>query len=118
MNSSSSLFATWPQDPASPMWRIVDPPLPVTVELGTAIVTRPVHFGVNKVRLGIRRGGLRLADTTPGLLRAWARVADGTWLGLVAFTVPTGNGQGRLPIEQWCPQHALAPQNPSSPSRQ
>lgn len=76
MNSSSSLFETWPHDPTAPMWRIVEPPLPVTVELGTAIVTRPAHFGVNKVRLGIRKGGLRLTDTTPGLLRAWARVAS------------------------------------------
>lgn len=102
-SSSSSLFESWPRDPAAPMWRIVDPPLPVTVELGTAIVTRSAHFGVNKVRLGIRKGGLRLTDTIRGLLRAWARVADGTWLGLVAFTVPTGNGQGLSPSNSGAP---------------
>ncbi|PKV81078.1 hypothetical protein ATK86_5525 [Nocardia fluminea] len=95
------------------MWRIVDPPVPVTVDIGAAIVTRAAHFGVNKVRLGIRHGGLSLTGTTPGFLRAWARVADDTWLGLVAFTLATSNGHGRLHVEQWCPQHALSQQNRS-----
>ncbi|WP_143876123.1 hypothetical protein [Nocardia fluminea] len=113
MSGPSSPFESWPQEFTSPMWRIVDPPVPVTVDIGAAIVTRAAHFGVNKVRLGIRHGGLSLTGTTPGFLRAWARVADDTWLGLVAFTLATSNGHGRLHVEQWCPQHALSQQNRS-----
>ncbi|MGW5452308.1 hypothetical protein [Nocardia sp. NPDC003979] len=108
---TSSVFDSWPEQFTPPMRMVVDPPQPVTVDLAAAITTRPTHFRVDAVPLRVRQGGLRLTDTTAGLLHAWARVSDGTWLALVTFTLRTGNGQGLLHLEQWCPQHAVTHQH-------
>ncbi|MBF6272293.1 hypothetical protein A5789_03035 [Nocardia sp. 852002-51101_SCH5132738] len=66
-------------------------------------------FGRNKIAMKIKAGGLKLTDDVPGLLQAWARVADGTWLGLVEMVLWTGNGRGKLPVMQWCPASAISP---------
>ena len=55
---------------------VVDTAQPVTVELRTAFQTRPAHFRADTLPLRVRNGGLRLADTAPGLLSAWARVSS------------------------------------------
>lgn len=57
----------------------------------------------------VKAEGLDVAGAVPGLLYAWARATDGTWLGLVAFAIPTGNRKGRVEARQWCPAGALSP---------
>ncbi|WP_280255473.1 hypothetical protein [Nocardia wallacei] len=104
------MFEDWidPFDP--PLRRVVDPPAPVLVDLATAIPTgndRP--FGRNRIAMRIKAGGLVVTGQTPGQLHAWARAADGTWLGLVEFVLTTGNQRGTLPVRQWCPAKALRP---------
>lgn len=104
-------FEDWPESFTPAMRIVVDPPRPVIVDLAAVIQTRPAHFRADAVPMKVRFGGLRLADTTPGRLHAWARVSDGTWLGLVSFEIPTGNRQGKLTLTQWCPDHALRAQH-------
>lgn len=70
--------------------------------------TQPERFGANKVPMRVRAGGLDLTGTVPGLLHAWARASDGVWLGLVSFTIQTGNRRGRLGVRQWCTERALS----------
>ncbi|OXR40520.1 hypothetical protein B7C42_07459 [Nocardia cerradoensis] len=105
------MFEDWP-DPFN-FRRTLDPPAPVLVDLATIFPTgadigRP--FGRNHIAMGIKAGGLVVTGKTHGYLHAWARAADGTWLGLVEFVVMTGNQQGRVRVQQWCPQRAISPQ--------
>ncbi|WP_280442942.1 hypothetical protein [Nocardia brasiliensis] len=86
----------------------------VVVDLGQAMPTQRAKFRTS-VGLRISSGGLRLTGSVPGTLYAWARAWDGVWLGLVEFTVRTGNGRGQLDVKQWCPQYALTlPPEPGS----
>lgn len=88
--------------------RTVTTPAPVVVDLSKAIPTRqPNGFGRDKIAMKVKAGGLDLTGRVPGLLHAWARVADGSWLGLVEMVLWTGNGHGRLPVMQWCPAPAI-----------
>ncbi|MDN2495963.1 hypothetical protein FHY52_04520 [Nocardia nova] len=57
--------------------------------------------------MGIKAGGLVVTGQTHGYLHAWARAADGTWLGLVEFVLMTGNQQGRVRVPQLVPARAL-----------
>ncbi|MFI6996655.1 hypothetical protein [Nocardia sp. NPDC050175] len=93
---------------------MVDPPVAVVVDLGQAIPTRSLHFGANKLPMRVRAGGLDLSGSVPGLLHAWARATDGGWLGLITFTVTTGNRHGSLEVRQWCVQQAITPRDPGS----
>ncbi|MGW5514278.1 hypothetical protein [Nocardia africana] len=102
------MFEDWP-DPFN-LRRVLDPPAPVLVDLATIFPTgadqgRP--FGRNHIAMGIKAGGLVVTGQTTGRLLAWARAADGTWLGLVEFMLTTGNQQGRVPTRQWVPGRAL-----------
>ncbi|WP_280347256.1 hypothetical protein [Nocardia neocaledoniensis] len=74
-----------------------------------AIATKPRYFRQDQLAMRVKLGGLRLADNVPGWLHAWVLLADGTWMGLVTFTLVTGNGRGQLQLHQWCPAHALSP---------
>jgi hypothetical protein len=100
------VFEYWADEFSAPLRRVVDPPAPVLVDLATAIPTDG-PFRRDTLSLRIKAGGLNVAATVPGLLYAWARTNDGTWLGLVAFTIHTGNGHGRVEARQWCPARAI-----------
>jgi hypothetical protein len=111
------MFDEWPEEFSPSLRRVVEPPLPVVVDLGQAISTQRATFGAKKsVPLRVSSGGLRLAGNVPGLLHAWARAWNGVWLGLVEFTASTGNGRGQLIFRQWCPEHSLTP--PPNPGGQ
>lgn len=104
------MFEDWPDTFTPSLRREVSPPLPVLIDLAKAFPIgsgRP--FGRNKIPMRVKAGGLSLTGQVPGQLRAWARASDGTWLGLVAFVLITGNQMGRLPVAQWCPQDAFKP---------
>ncbi|MFG3524899.1 hypothetical protein ACGF5S_31900 [Nocardia nova] len=112
------MFEDWPDTFTPSLRREVDPPQPVLVDLAKAIPSsgnRP--FGRNHIPMRVKAGGLVLTGKTPGRLRAWARVADGAWLGLVEFVLVTGNQRGRLSVMQWCPQAALSPNDRRGPQR-
>lgn len=106
------MFEDWPGQFSPPLRRTVIPPVPVVVELGKAIPTRqPTGFGRDKIAMKVKVGGLDLTRRVPGLLHAWARVSDGSWLGLVEMVLWTANGHGQLPVMQWCPAPALSPRD-------
>jgi len=104
------MFEDWPDNFDPPSYMEVDPPSPVTVDLAAAIPTAARVFRRDQLPLRIKSGGLDLTGRIPGLLHAWARSADGTWIGLVEFVVSTGNKRGRLKMRQWCPRRALEQQ--------
>lgn len=107
------MFDNWPVDFSPAPWRVVDPPRRVLVAANVAIPTKPKYFGVDKLPMRVRLGGLRLGDRIPGWLYAWVQLNDGTWMALVVFTLVTGNGHGQLEMRQWCPAHALMPADES-----
>ncbi|WP_245552206.1 hypothetical protein [Nocardia aobensis] len=112
------MFEDWPEEFSPSLRRTVVPAAPVVVHLGQAITTdTPTGFGRNKITMKVKAGGLRLTDDVPGLLHAWARVADGSWLGLVEMVLWTGNGHGKLPVTQWCPASAISPTQGICPPR-
>ena len=106
------MFEEWPTSEVlgPPFRMVVDPPEPVTVDLDIAIPSTAPGFGGSRMPLRVTAGGLVLSGRIPGLLHAWARSADGTWIGLVEMTVTTGNKRGKLPMLQWCPRRALEPE--------
>ncbi|GAB4590267.1 hypothetical protein [Nocardia sp. IFM 10818] len=105
------MFEKWPEQFTPSLRRAVDPPVAVLVDLGVAIPTDGHVFRRDELPMRVKAGGLSLSGLVPGRLWAWARVNDGSWLGLVSFTVSTGNDHGRLEMTQWCPARALAPPN-------
>ncbi|MEV0295493.1 hypothetical protein [Nocardia sp. NPDC050710] len=100
------MFEYWSDGFSASLRRVVDPPQPVLVDLGLAIPTRG-HLG-GTATMRIKAGGLHVAGTVPGLLYAWARTTEGTWLGLVGFAIVTGNRRGRVEVKQWCDAAALS----------
>jgi hypothetical protein len=69
------MFETWPHafDPAP--WRIVDPPIAVSVNLAIAIARTPPSFRASRP-LRVRAEGLNLDTTVQGTLDAWARASS------------------------------------------
>ncbi|MGV9668405.1 hypothetical protein [Nocardia niigatensis] len=102
------MFEYWSEEFTAAQRRVVDPPMPVLVDLSVAI---PTHgpFRKDAVSLRIKTGALDLDATVPGLLYAWAQCTDGTWIGLVGFAIPAANGRGRIEARQWTPACALSP---------
>lgn len=98
------MFEHWPEEGERALHRVVVPPVPVQVDVGAAL---PTHPRPAEPEGQVRAGGLEVTGRIPGRLHAWARAADGTWLGLVEFELTTGNHRSRLPVTQWCPAHAL-----------
>lgn len=106
------MFEEWPQEFSPPLRRTVTPPVPVVVDLSQAMPTRqPNGWGRDKIAIKVKLGGLDLTGNVPGLLHAWARVNDGSWLGLVEMVLWTNNGNGQLSVTQWCPAPALSPRD-------
>ncbi|WP_280316607.1 hypothetical protein [Nocardia wallacei] len=104
------MFETWPDEFTPSLRRVVDPPMPVLVDLSKAIPTvAPNGFGRDRVPMRVKVGGLNLTATVPGRLHGWARCTDGSWVGLVEFVALTGNEHGRLPVAQLVPRQALQP---------
>ncbi|WP_216903486.1 hypothetical protein [Nocardia alni] len=107
------MFEHWPEEFSPPLRRVVTPTTPVVVDLGKAMPTQPPNgFGRDKITMKVKLGGLNLTGDVPGLLHAWARANDGSWLGLVEMVLWTTNRNGQLPVMQWCPGPAISPRDP------
>ncbi|MEC3952897.1 hypothetical protein VMT65_07635 [Nocardia sp. CDC153] len=103
------MFEYWSEEFTASQRRVVDPPMPVLVDLSVAIPTFG-PFRRDAVSLRIKSGALDLTATVPGLLYAWAQCTDSSWVGLVGFAIPTANKRGRIETRQWTPARALSRQ--------
>lgn len=101
------MFEYWTGEFSAPLKRVVDPPRHVLIDLSAAIPTNG-PFRADRVSLRSKNCGLDVTATVPGLLLAWARATDGTWLGLCCFAIRTGNQRGRVETRQWCPARAIS----------
>ncbi|MFE3023388.1 hypothetical protein [Nocardia tengchongensis] len=109
------VFEYWGSEFAAAQRRVVDPPTPVLVDLSIAVPTSG-PFRRDSVSLRIKRAALDMSRTVPGLLYAWAQCTDGSWIGLVAFAIPTADRTGRVETRQWTSAKALSP-NPNTVTR-
>jgi hypothetical protein len=86
----------------------VSPAMPVMLDLASALARSPVSFS-DSPPLRVLAEGLDMDSKVEGTLHAWARTRRGDWLGLCRFTVFSGNGQGHLAMQQWCPATSITP---------
>ena len=90
------------------VYRRLDEPRRVNVELGRALDLARRSVPADRVPLWLRAAGLRIEPVTPGLLLAWARLADAQYLGQVQIEVcnsirPAEN----LTLTLWVTQDAI-----------
>ncbi|MEU4841705.1 hypothetical protein [Nocardia testacea] len=102
------MFENWADDFSAPLRRVVDPPMPVLVELSAAIPSASAFSPRNEISMRAKSAGLDTTSTAPGLLYAWARCTNGSWLGFVHFAIPAGGRRGHVEARQWCPAHSLS----------
>jgi hypothetical protein len=86
--------------------RIIDPPLPVIVDLAALFPPGPTVPGPVPT---VNEGGLSLAGYAPGELLAWARSSSGAWVACVRFVVQPEDKQGQIPMLQWMPASSIRP---------
>lgn len=104
------MFESWPNDMAPPTRMVVDPPLPVLVDLTVALNNPDDKFRRDTVALRIKAQGINTnTQGAQGLLYAWMQSTSAGWWGLVSFDLHTGDGRGHIGIQQWCPARSLQP---------
>lgn len=102
------MFEQWINEMEPPTHLVVDPPLPVLVDLTQAMRNPDDAFRCDKVSMRVKAEGISTKSAgTQGLLYAWMQTTAGGWWGLVAFELRTGNGSGQVDIQQWCPARSL-----------
>ena len=95
----------WPDNMGN--GRVVDPPLPVIVDLVSLF---PLGPGLaNNQPLKICKGGLQLTGYATGELLAWARSSSGAWIACVRFVVQPVNKHGQVLMLQWVPSASIRP---------
>lgn len=102
------MFENWPVQYSPPVRMDVSPPMPVVLDLAAALARSPMSFG-GSPPLRVLAEGLDMDSKVEGTLHAWARTSRGDWLGFCQFTVLSGNGRGRLSMQQWCPSSSITP---------
>ena len=98
-------LAAWPDTMG--YGRIVDPPLPVIVNLASLFPHGPGHPDTQPAK--IAEGGLHLAGYATGELLAWAHSSGGAWIACVRFVVQPVNKHGQVPLLQWVPAASVRP---------
>ena len=83
----------------------------VWVDLAT-VFRSGLDYPREGVSLLVRSRGLSLNQKVPGVLHAWIRIRQGSWVGLVSYTVDTGNELGVLRLHHLVAKDALAPRYP------
>jgi hypothetical protein len=108
--SPEGMFARWPVTFHPPTRRMVYPPRPVIVSVSAALPGSSGAQFRDGTPLKVRAEGLCVDIKVQGALSAWARLANGSWIACVDFSVPTGNGKGQLDLRnQWVPGSAIVP---------
>lgn len=104
------MFEGWPCDMEPPTRMLVDPPLPILVDLSLVLSNPDDRFRRDTVPLRVKCEGLQTNEKdVPGVLHAWAQSVSAGWLANISCTVHTGNHKGHLEIRQWCPAKAIKP---------
>lgn len=108
---TADLYENWPVTFEPPARRIVDPPMPVLVNVAMTIAGGSGAGSFrNDTPLKVRAEGLAIDLKVQGLLHAWAKTVTNQWVCCLSFRIPTGNGAGYLQLEnQWCPATAAVP---------
>jgi hypothetical protein len=95
--------------PAPAVFRRVDPPQRVLVDLSTLFPRAPHSAGRGRYH----PGGLQLHAVVVGRLTCWGRCEWGQWWGLVTYSIVFGP-QAR-PVTHWIPAWVLKPDVPATP---
>ncbi|MFD8101106.1 hypothetical protein ACFV24_16320 [Nocardia fluminea] len=111
------MFEDWEEEFTPSLRRELDRPRKVLVDLSVAMPTHSATFRRGQIPMRVKLGGLDLMTRCRANYWLGHAAPTAAGSGLVPFTVPNGHGEGRLPVEQWCPQHALSPQDPSASFR-
>ena len=74
------MFEDWPVTTQPSPRRVVDPPLPVIVDLSRIIDNPDDQFPRDAVPMHVKAEGLEFLAQVPGLLHAWARSTRGGWI--------------------------------------
>ncbi|SLE90189.1 Uncharacterised protein [Mycobacteroides abscessus subsp. abscessus] len=111
------MFEGWICELGPPTRKIVEPALPVLVDLSVALNNPDDAFRRDVVPMRIKLEGISTNSAgTLGILHAWIQTTAGGWWGLVTFDLSTGNGRGRLTMRQWCPARSLKPAPTGGPA--
>jgi hypothetical protein len=89
--------------PLKQVFRRVDPPVTVLVDLA-ALFPREPHGGG-----GYNAAGLRMHGVVEGLLTCWGLCEQGSWWGLVTYDITYGTQ--RRPVTHWIPAWTLRPRD-------
>lgn len=115
------MFEGWVCELVPPTRMMVEPAMPVLVDLSIALNNPDDAFRRDAVAMRVKMEGISTnSEGTLGVLHAWIQTTAGGWWGLVTFDLSTGNGRGRLTMRQWCPARSLKPAssgNAVGPSR-
>ncbi|GGG27744.1 hypothetical protein GCM10007304_46970 [Rhodococcoides trifolii] len=102
------MFDNWNAHMQPLPYRVVDPPQPVTVDLGVAFARSP-RSRSDGLPMRVRAEGLVLSGTVNAELHAWVRTNLGDWLALVCCTTTSGNSKGTMDLQQWVPSGSVRP---------
>ena len=104
------MFEGWVCELGRPTRMVVEPAIPVLVDLSIALKNPDDAFRRDAVEMRIKLAGISTnSEGTLGVLHAWIQTTAGGWWGLVTFELTTGNRRGRLTMRQWCPARSLKP---------
>jgi len=82
-----------------PVFRRVDPPQKVVVDLAVLFPRQPFHDG------RVHPDGLRMRARAAGKLTMWGMCTDGAWWGLVTYSIQFG--EKRRTVTHWIPSWIL-----------
>lgn len=85
--------------PVRPVFRRVDPPQAVIVDLGVLFQHQPFHEG------RWHPNGLQMRARADGRLTCWGLCQDGMWWGLVTY--PIRFGEKQRTVTHWIPAWML-----------
>lgn len=106
----SELYENWPTTFEPSVRRIVDPPVPVLVNVSLTVAGAAGGSFRDGTPLKVRAEGLAMDIKVQGTLHAWAKTARGQWICSLSYRIPTGNDMGFLQVDrQWCPAEAAQP---------
>lgn len=89
--------------------RVVDPPLPVIVDLASLFPPDLVRASWPTRSPSRSPRGLNLTGYATGELLGWAHSSSGAWITCVRFVVEPVDKTGQVPMMQWVPAASIRP---------